>query len=415
MEEQPQEEEDPQRRRKRELLSSSASLLPHSHDGFSLGRPHDEGQYGRGRGYTHHRVRSVGDIEELTRMERILDEWTPYASLNHVDERHDGRKQGGGGRGRSMGSGLGHITGGGRGPEGLGRPVDAARRGERQGGVYGRGRVEYSGHNAPLSSFKGSSDFGGTGSLGVLHEGESLASSDGRSRERKGRGISSVEGKIARKREERQLVLRPKRSYEYQTKWLSEANQSDEEYSEQLFRNEKDTENAGSADAGERTSTKGTQCVYDDILKERKLMMNKSQEDFGDEHLSVKRGIRFWDGERKEREAERERKIRIATSWKQRDEEKCVREEEWIYREEDTVWVRKADRNTRLKNQKERMMEAERNSIESRGKGNTRQRIYDTPRGMKDAGNYWRIGYGERGIGKELKVVRINDEQLTSF
>lgn len=357
----------------------------------------------------------MGDIEELTRMERILDEWTPYASLNHVRERHDSRTQGDGGRGHNMASGRGHITCDGRGPVVPGRPVDAARRGEGQGGLYGGGCAGYPVHGAPLSSFKGSSDFRGTGSLGVLHEDQSLASSDGRSKERRGRGASSVEGKIARKREERQMVLRPKRSYEYQTKWLSEANQSDEEYSEQFFRNDKEMENAGSPDAGERTSTKGTQCAYDDILKERKLMLNKSQEDFGDEHLSVKRGIRFWDGERKQREAERERKIRIATSWKQRDEEKCVREEEWIYREEDTVWVRKADRNTRLKNQKERMMEAERNTIDSRGKGNTQQRMYDTPRGMKDAGSYWRIGYGERGIGKELKVVRINDEQLTSF
>ncbi|MPC44738.1 hypothetical protein E2C01_038418 [Portunus trituberculatus] len=28
--------------------------------------------------------RSVGDIEELTRMEKILDEWTPYPSINHI-------------------------------------------------------------------------------------------------------------------------------------------------------------------------------------------------------------------------------------------------------------------------------------------------------------------------------------------
>lgn len=409
MEERRQEREGAQRQRKQEPLSSSSSLLPRSHDGFSLGRPCDDGQ--RGRGHTHHRVRSVGDIEELTRMERILDEWTPYASLNHV---HDARTQSIGGREHSTGGGRGYIISGGRGLEGQKAPVDAARRGEGHEGRYGGGRVVFPDHNAPLSSFKGTSDFRGTGSLGMLSEVDSMMSSDSRIKERKGRGVSSVEGKIARKREENQMVLRPRKSYEYQTKWLSGANNSDEEYTEQIFRNEKTTENADSADARERTSTKGTQCVYDDILRERKLI-NKSQEDSGDEHLSVKRGIRFWDGDRKERDGERERKIRIATSWKQRDEEKCVREEEWIYREEDTVWVRRADRNTRLKNQKERMIEAERNNAESRGRGNTRQRMYDTPRGMKDAGSYWRIGYGERGIGKELKVVRINDEQLTSF
>nr|XP_045583355.1 uncharacterized protein LOC123746119 [Procambarus clarkii] len=130
----------------------------------------------------------------------------------------------------------------------------------------------------------------------------------------------------------------------------------------------------------------------------------------------VKRGIRFWDAERRQREEEREKKMRVA-KWRQKEEEKRVREEEWIYKEEDTVWVAKADKSIRQKNQRERQLQEERTSAEDRSKKarEMKERLYSTRKGLQSQGNYWRIGYGDKAINKELRVVRISDEQLTSF
>lgn len=234
-------------------------------------------------------------------------------------------------------------------------------------------------------------------------------------REKKAKS-GSVQGKVARKKEERLSTIRATRTNEYRNNWLAEASMK---RLEDFYNDDFTQFNDRDKRVSEITEAPGTM-----ILKVAATASSRDgrdscslrsgsvpeDEDFG----YVKRGIRFWDGQRRHREEDKEKKVRIA-KWRQKEEEKRVREEEWILKEEDTVWVSKADKNIRMKNQRERKLDAERTYRENKTIGNRRERVYETRKGLQTQGNYWRIGYGDKGLDKELKVVRICDEQMTRF
>ncbi|XP_066942076.1 uncharacterized protein [Macrobrachium rosenbergii] len=234
--------------------------------------------------------------------------------------------------------------------------------------------------------------------------------------DKKGR-TGGVESKITRKKEEKQ-----RRNKENMTNWLTEdtlrqmeAYHSDE-YTEKFIKGNKTLANKSTQVKFEKKPSKIM--TFDKGSKNWKVEHGDNPD--GEDFHFVKRGIRFWDGNKREKESsspERTQKISVS-SWKRKAEEKRVKEEAWEYREEDPAWVQRADKNIRLKNQKERMHDAEkaRSADQEKNTVTKRDKLLGAKLGIQEGrGNYWRIGHGEKSMSKELQVVRTSDEQLTSF
>lgn len=243
----------------------------------------------------------------------------------------------------------------------------------------------------------------------------------------------SVEDRIMRRRDELQLTT-PRVQTQHRTNWLTEETirKLEDYHSDNLsdlsYTTRKTAPNVPKAKiypvenaclgSKEEVNTYRPRRHSFDLREEKEHGEEEEKrgehEEEEEEYGFVKRGILFWDAERRRREEESEKKV-VKAKWTEKEADKCVREEEWIYKEQDTVWVAKADRNIRMKNQRERKLEAERKLTENKRVKDMRERKYETRKSNKTPGNYWRIGYGDRGLNKELKVVRISDEQLTSF
>ncbi|XP_050686779.1 uncharacterized protein LOC126980689 [Eriocheir sinensis] len=405
-------------------------------------------------------------------MEKILDEWTPYASINHIEAgrwhtpRAGLRGRGGlGGRGEFIG--LGAITLSGKSEIGASNP----KRGLAGGSLVQR--KEYIGRREKENGFgdlygneRGGEMRGVTGSnRHTFPEGDrrdtrarhktitSGDQGDGRESSVDYRGgqpwryrqdkvptirrnhYGSVEDKIMRRRDELQVTT-ARTPTQHRTNWLTEAtirkledyhsdNLSDVSYTTRktalsVPKAKIPVDHVPLASREEMNTYKPRRPPFD-LQKEKEhgeegegKRVEQQEVEEEEEYGFVKRGILFWDAERRRREEESEKKV-LKAKWTEKEPDKCVREEEWIYKEQDTVWVAKADRNIRMKNQRERKLEAERMFTENKRVKDMRERKYETRKANKTPGNYWRIGYGDRGLNKELKVVRISDEQLTSF
>lgn len=409
--------------------------------------------------------RSVGNIEELTRMEKILDEWTPYTSISHTET----------GRWHTPRTGL-QGCGGLRGHSGLGRrgkvfslagnseiepsnlkKVEATEckvqrrnyigRRERETSIWdmcdneGRGREIYdvTGSNrctVPSHKMVASLDkLDGRKSRTVHSERKPWGYRQDKVPTIKKNHYGSVEDRIMRKQDEVQLTM-VRNPIRHRTNWLTEATlkKLDDYHSDNLSENSytirKTTLNVPKENipventhlAGrEGKDTYKPQWPPLDMQKEReqgkeeeKRGKQGEKEEEEEDYGFVKRGILFWDSKQRRREEESENKVHN-TKWRDKEADKCVREEEWIYKEHDTKWVAKADSNIWKKNQRQRKLEAERMFSENKKMIDIREQKYETRKDHKVPGNYWRIGYGDRGLNRELKVVRMSNEQLTSF
>ena len=411
-------------------------------------------------------------------MEKILDEWTPYASINHIEARSCHNPRAGlrgdfGGRGRFIGRGgvisemeanntkrrtaaerslqqreyeyirsrernnnfqdlvgierktvlLEGEGGGRREGRGVGHSIV---RGELQGATTSNGL------SFPQYDQRNTETKRKTATIGdKIHSGRS-EDQQGRSSWRyrqdhlpviKRNIYGKVEDKIIRKQEE-VTVPTTRAPMQNRTNWLTEAtlkkledyhsdNFSDISYNS--IKNRMNVPPVRTRDKGKSRNNNEEIDMYKSwrtrvCLQEDKKQENEKEPE--EEYGFVKRGILFWDAERRRREEERDKKVRTA-KWTEKEANKSVREEEWIYKEQDTVWIAKTDTNIR-KNHRERKLDDEK-FTENSNANSTRERKYETRRGNKSKRNYWRIGYGDKGLNKELKVVRISNEQLTNF
>ncbi|XP_068226799.1 uncharacterized protein [Palaemon carinicauda] len=540
------------------LLKADRAIMPRvpvSQDGFSF----TPGESGRGIALNRQRGRSVGDIEELTRMEKILDEWTPYASLDHVGGvrprgygqaarvHQDGsgakalnrpalRQTGHNLRHSSQSLGVNlrsfsadlqmtsavadsryrkksyenHHYQNTRGRDfkpiaitDIGRmntsktPVEVKRDGvdhqaqtkgnttqisrqhnslDSQSGPMENGLHQRRKQSAFISqrdngsltseetsydnrSFQGENGFHDTGTHSFIkawHDSEGIRWGSSRSGklvvnedkwivrdvtgqfyresfvnshdterkntlwgqssddkkmqvDKKGRA-GGVEGKITRKKEEKQ-----RRNKENRPNWLTEdtmrkiEDYHSDEFTEKYIKGNKMLANKSTQVKFEKNPSKIM--TFDKGSKNWKVEHGDNTN--GEDFRFVKRGIRFWDGEKRETDCSPERTKKIGASSRKRKDE-----EAWDPRDEDTVWVQKADKSIRLKNLKERLHGAEKtgSAVQEKNTATKKDKVLGGTLGIQEGrGNYWRIGHGEKAMSKELQVVSTSDEQLTSF